>query len=309
MAGLLDGIDQRTNLVGENRLELLLFRLGARQRYGINVFKIQEVIQCPPLTKVANSNPIVRGIANMRGKTIPIMDLAQAIGKRPVNSTEDAFVIVTEYNRSTQGFLVEGVERIINLNWEDIKAPPKGLGNNSYMTAVTSSDDQLVEIIDVEKVLAELIGVRADIENANTLTAHDGRTLRLMVVDDSSVARNQIKRTLEQMGIETILANNGKEGLNMLKAMTKQGEVSEQIDMIISDVEMPEMDGYTFTAEIRNDPQLKALPVLLHTSLSGGFNQTMVEKVGADKFVPKFNAEELSSQVKGLLLEKQLITV
>ena len=148
MAGLLDGIDQRTNLVGENRLELLLFKLGGRQRYGINVFKVQEVIQCPPLTKVVQSNPMVRGIANMRGKTISIMDMAQAIGKRPVQDTANAFVIVTEYNRSIQGFLVEGVERIVNLNWEDIKAPPKGLGKENYMTAVTNVDEQLVEIIE-----------------------------------------------------------------------------------------------------------------------------------------------------------------
>ena len=156
MAGMMDGIDQRTQLVGENRLELLLFGLGGRQKYGINVFKVQEVIQCPPLTALPNAHPIVRGIANMRGKTITIMDLAMAIGRKPIEMAEDQYLIVTEYNRSTQGFLVSSVDRIVNMNWKEIMAPPRGVGKNNYMTAVTKLEEQLVEIIDVEKILAEL---------------------------------------------------------------------------------------------------------------------------------------------------------
>ncbi|MCB1799914.1 MAG: purine-binding chemotaxis protein CheW, partial [Gammaproteobacteria bacterium] len=158
MAGVLDGVDMRTKLAGHNRLELLLFRLGGRQRFGINVFKVQEVIQCPPLTVVPQSHPVVLGIANMRGKTIAIMDLAMAIGAPALGDPRDRFVIITEYNRKVQGFLVDSVDRIVNMNWEEILPPPKGAAQGTYMTAVTQVDNELVEIIDVEKVLKEVIG-------------------------------------------------------------------------------------------------------------------------------------------------------
>ncbi|MDY6980304.1 MAG: chemotaxis protein [Pseudomonadota bacterium] len=307
MAGLLDGVDQRTNLVGENRLELLMFRLGGQQRYGINVFKIHEVIQCPPLNRMVHSNPMVCGITHLRGRTIPVIDLARAIGKRGVDKCEDAFVIVTEYNRSIQGFLVSNVERIINLNWEEIKAPPSGLGKNSYMTAVTHVEDDMVEIIDVEKVLADLVGTLAEVDNPEQYKSASERPVRILVVDDSSVARNQITRTLEQMGMQPIVGKNGREGLQLLKDMLGSGESGALVDAVISDVEMPEMDGYTLTQEIRSDEQLRHLPVLLHTSLSGVFNNAMIKKVGADKFVPKFQADELAKEIVSLLQEKQVV--
>jgi len=305
MAGILDGVDQRTRLVGENRLELLLFTLGGGQRFGINVFKVQEVIQCPPLTRMAQANPMVRGITHMRGRTISILDLGMAIGKAPIENVAESFVVVAEYNRSVQGFLVTGVDRIVNMKWDEIKTPPKGLGANNYMTAVTEVDGELIELIDVEKILAELIGVTTDVSDTTQVEGSHDRPIRLLVVDDSSVARNQIKRTLEQLGMECVLAKNGREGVDVLLDMVKDNEnISEQIDAVISDVEMPEMDGYTLTTEIRKNEHLKALPILLHTSLSGTFNKNMVSKVGADMFVPKFNAEELSESVRSLLKDK-----
>ncbi len=309
MAGILDGVDQRTNLVGENRLELLLFTLGGRQRFGLNVFKVQEVLQCPPLTKIAKSHPNVVGMTNMRGKTIAVIDLALAIGKKPLRETENPFLIITEYNRSIQGFLADSVDRIVNLNWEEIKAPPNGLGRNSYMTAVTNVDKELVEIIDVEKVFAELGGGEVELsEETMHVEKGEDRVIRILIVDDSSVARNQIKRTMDKLGIETMLAKNGREGLELLKGLTKDGSnIMQHLDAIISDVEMPEMDGYTLTTEIRADDRLSNVPLLLHTSLSGVFNKSMVQKVGADRFVPKFNAEELANEVKDLLQEKGLL--
>ncbi len=297
MAGVLDGVDRRTQLAGRNRLELLLFRLGGKQRFGINVFKVQEVIQCPPLTHIPHAHPVVRGVANMRGKTVSVMDLALAIGRQPLDGTEGAYVIITEYNRTTQGFLVSGVDRIINLNWDEILPPPKGMGAN-YMTAVTRVDDNLVEIIDVEKVLAEVIPVDTRVTDTfvEESRSHAGR--RVLVVDDSSVARNQIKRTLDQMGIESVLANNGKEAIDILKAWADEGApIGERVDLIISDVEMPKMDGYTLTTEIRSDARLKDLYIILHTSLSGVFNNALVQKVGADLFIPKFRPDDLAKAV------------
>ena len=298
MAGILDGVDQRTQLVGANRLELLLFRLAGPQLYGINVFKVQEVIRCPALTHVPNSNVVVKGIANMRGRTIPVLDLSLAMSGPSMEVTENSFVIIADYNRTTQGFLVNGVERIVNMNWEEILAPPKGSGKNSYMTAVTRVDNKLVEIIDVEKILSEVVGVANEISENVMAGSSVEAGANILVADDSSVARRQIKRTLDQLGIESTLVNDGKEALDVLLDWAEEDpDIAKHLTMVISDVEMPNMDGYTLTTEIRKNPILKDLHVILHTSLSGVFNQAMVEKVGANKFIAKFNADELAGAV------------
>jgi len=303
MAGILDGVDQRTQLVGENRLELLLFKLGGKQLYGINVFKVQEVIRCPKLTSMVNSNPRVVGIANMRGKTIPVIDLSYAMHGPQMKREKysESFIIIADYNRSIQGFLVNSVERIVNMNWEDILAPPKGSGGTTYMTAVTRVDNSLVEIIDVEKILSEISkeasSVSQDIINTNkTNRTEDSKYV--LIADDSSVARNQIKRTLEQLDIRCEVVKDGAEALAFLKDMqSRVGNIYQHLDLVISDVEMPNMDGYTLTTMIRRDPNLKDLYIILHTSLSGVFNQAMVQKVGADNFIPKFKPDELAQAV------------
>lgn len=245
------------------------------------------------------SNHYVTGVANMRGRTIPIIDLSQAIGRSAISDHANAYVIVSEFNRKVQGFLVGGVDRIINLNWEDVLPAPKSAGRNHYLTAVTRVDDEIVEIIDVEKILAEVIGetliVSNDILSREDAGIQSGK--RIMVVDDSSVARNQIRRTLEQLGIECLLANDGKQALDQLKEMASTGPIESQIDMLISDVEMPEMDGYTLTSSIRKDPRLQDLFIVLHTSLSGVFNESMVKSVGANRFIAKFNADDLANFV------------
>jgi two-component system chemotaxis response regulator CheV len=156
MAGVMETVDQRTQLVGANRLELLLFRMKGPQVYGINVFKVKEVLQCPKLTVLPHSHPVVRGVAHLRVGTLAIIDLSMATGGTKVDDITNAFVIITEYNLKTQGFLVSGVERIVNMNWGDIHPPPKGTGRDHYLTAVTEVEGKLVEIIDVEKVLAEV---------------------------------------------------------------------------------------------------------------------------------------------------------
>ena len=295
MAGVLDSVDQRTQLAGANRLELLLFRLTGRQRFGINVFKVQEVIQCPPLTHVPHSNPMIKGIANMRGKTIPIMDLSMAIGRMPTTDTKNTYIIITEYNRSVQGFLVGSVDRIVNMKWQDIMPPPKGAGTTGYLTAVTNVDNELVEIIDVEKVLDQIMHIDTSVSQ-DILDGHDfsSQTVRhVLVADDSSVARSQIKRSLEQVGLECTMVIDGKKALEQLREWASAGPLPEKVGLLLSDIEMPEMDGYTLTAEIRKDPVLKDLYVILHSSLSGVFNNAMVERVGADVFVPKFHPDDL----------------
>ncbi|MDP2635407.1 MAG: chemotaxis protein [Pseudoalteromonas sp.] len=304
MAGILDSVNQRTQLVGQNRLELLLFKLKGRQRFGINVFKVREVLQCPPLTNMPKSNSYIRGVAHIRGQTISVIDLSMAVGGPAIENIKDSFIIIAEYNRSVQGFLVGGVERIVNMNWEKIMPPPSGAGRYSYLTAVTEIENELVEILDVEKILNEICPVNtevsADIANDGEIQKDLGERI-VFIADDSAVARNQVKRALEPLGVQTELAKNGKEALIRLKEIAKldcKHDITERVGLLISDVEMPEMDGYTLTAEIKADPKLAPLHVILHTSLSGVFNQAMIEKVGADDFIAKFNPDELATAVK-----------
>ncbi len=306
MAGVLDSVNQRTQLVGQNRLELLLFRLRGRQMYGINVFKVKEVLQCPKLSSIPRSRNVVRGVAHIRGETIPVIDLAMAIGLPGIPKEElaNSFVIITEYNRKTQGFMVTGVDQIVNMNWEDILPPPRGAGSEVYLTAVTRIEDKLVEIIDVEKILAEVSPLREDV-NEELVSRSAGRVqahLPVLVVDDSSVARRQMERCLTAIGMEVITRDDGKQAFDYLKKITEDGsKASDHLSLVISDVEMPEMDGYTLVTRCKNDPALRDIFIMLHTSLSGVFNTAMVQKVGADEFMAKFSADELAEKVMEII--------
>lgn len=301
MTGILDSVDQRTQLVGENRLEILMFRLSGRQLFAINVFKVQEVLHLPKLTLIPQRNPVVCGVVNLRGQTLPVIDLSQAIGMRPQTPSDKSTIIVTEYNRSVQAFLVGGVERILNLNWESILPPPGGAGRGHYLTAITKVDEQIVEIIDVEKVLSEIVPMSSKVSASKLedplLAKARGR--EVLLVDDSGVAMNQLRETMAQLDIRTHSASDGLKALKLLKLWAdSDADVPNKLLMVITDAEMPEMDGYRLTTEIRNDPRLQELYVVLHTSLSGSFNEAMVKKVGCDDFLSKFQPDKLVDTVR-----------
>lgn len=300
-AGMMEGIDARTQLVGNNRLELLLFRLSGRQRYGINVFKVREVVSCPEMTKFPNAHPSVRGVINMRGNTFMVVDLQHAIGMEPIQNTQGCSIIVTEYNRKMQGFLVPSIEHIVNKNWEEVNPPPKMSGKSHYLTAVTYVDDSIVEILDVEKVLFEITGSWLELESdkekeklADSLSER-AKHCHVLIADDSSVARNQLKRTLSSMDLVCTVCNDGKEALDKLTEWANNNtEEYRNLALVISDVEMPNMDGYTLTNALRGNPKFDDVKILLHTSLSGTFDSTLLDRVKADGFLSKFDHEELS---------------
>ncbi|WP_207063146.1 chemotaxis protein CheV [Motiliproteus sp. SC1-56] len=301
MTGILDAVDQRTRMVGQNRFELLLFRLGRHQLFAINVFKVKEVLKLPRLNALPNSHPVVCGVTNMRGRTLPVIDLSAAIGMPPAASTEGGHMIVAEYNGAVQGFLVSDVERIVNLDWADVMPPPPSAGRAHYLTAITRlEDNRLVEIVDVEKVLAEITPYTTDIspeivdEQARQAVA--GRNI--MIVDDSHTARDQVRRCLAQLDVNLVEAVNGTDALQQLKDFAAEGiDIAETFLMLITDAEMPEMDGYRLVTEVRQDPQLRDLYIMLHTSMSGSFNEAMVKQVGCNDFLPKFESDRLAEKV------------
>lgn len=301
MAGVLDKVDQRTQLVGQNRLELLTFRLNGQQRFAINVFKVQEVISLPTLVMLPKSHPVIVGVTHLRDQTIPVIDLSMAVGRSPIRDRENANLIVTEYNKSVQAFLVGGVDHIVNLNWEEVIAPPPMTGANNYLTSITRLNDQIVEIIDVEKVLAEVVPYNSQVSDEvldhSLMQAAQG--LEVLIVDDSSVGLAQIRDTIGQLGLQITAETDGLRALKLLKSWADEGiDVPKKLLMVITDAEMPEMDGYRLTAEIRNDSRLAGLYVVLHTSLSGSFNEAMVKKVGCDGFLSKFQPDSLAELVQ-----------
>lgn len=298
---LLNRIDQRTRLAGHNRLALLLFRLGGRQLFGVNVFKVQEVLRLPPLFQVPGLPSQFSGVADVRGRSVPVLDLGVAIGhpERTADGTGPGYLVVTEFNRSIQGFLVSGVERIVNIAVQDIHPPPELGANSTYLTAVTRFQGELIQVIDVESVLADIAQIRGEavLDPSMALPA-DAPPLQVLVVDDSRVARQQIRSVLDQLGVSATLLSDGRQALDHLLQIHASGEdPAQRYAMVISDIEMPAMDGYTLTTEIRRHPGLAGLYVLLHTSLSGVFNNAMVERVGANAFVAKYSPHELADFV------------
>ena len=311
MSELMSSIDQRTKLVGENRLELLMFKLGTRHTFALNVFKIREVITVPLMNQMPGSHHNLKGVTNYRGASIPVIDLRAAI---KITANEEEYeagnVIITEYNRSVQGFLIGSVMRIVNTSWSDIQPPPSTAGKNNYLTAITQVevDDktELVEIIDVEKVLAEIVEYDTTISEDvldEEVAAHL-KDKKILIVDDSSTARWQIRETLTQLGLVIIEQNDGLKALNLLKSWADEGKtVTDEILMMFTDAEMPEMDGYRLTAEVRQDPRMSNLFIALNTSLSGSFNEAMVEKVGCNRFISKFQPDLLVDVVQQRMRE------
>lgn len=302
---MIETVDKRTNLVGQNRLELLLFQLQGNQLFAINVFKVKEVVPMPRLNKLPNAHEKIIGIATIRGESIPVINLREAIGFRPLEMTAECNLIITEYNRTVQGFLVGKVDRIINMTWGEIMHPPTGVGRNHYLTALTRIEHpdhtELVEIIDVEKVLAEIVNYQYSISDGvvDDEIKEEFQGIKILHADDSSTARKQVSTTLAQLGVEIIPACDGQQALTILLGWVEEGKkIEDEILMLITDAEMPIMDGYRLTSEIRKHPELKDIYIVLNTSLSGSFNQAMVDKVGCNALLSKFQPDLLVKSVQ-----------
>ena len=286
-------------------LELLLFRLPGHRPFGINVLKVNEIIPCPPLTQIPQSHYSIKGVTHLRGESVAVIDLSVVLGGPALTCDCHASVVVTSFNRQRQGFLVEGVDRIVLKNWQEISSPPKAAGSGIFVSGVTRVDDWLIQILDVERLLAQVLPTAYE----SPETVQDDRLIdlmsgkRILVVDDSSIALNQTTRVLNALGLETCVARNGREALEYLHSV--QGDILDTVPVVISDIEMPELDGYALTAELKNDPRFQALYVLLHTSLNSSMDLGRAERSGADAFLTKFVPQELAdATLQGI--EKQL---
>ncbi|TFW31955.1 chemotaxis protein [Massilia horti] len=309
-------VDERSNLAGTNKFELLLFRLGTDERngrselFGINVFKIREIVAMPEITSVAGAQPQVLGVTNLRGQIIQVLDLPAIAGCTPKTGLN--IILVTEFARTTQAFAVESVEEIVRLDWSCVMSAEHS-ASSSMVTSIARPVDEnggparLAQVLDVETILRDM---RASQEPA--LNAHGIAKIRLkpgsivLAADDSVVARALVEQGLDAMGIPFIMTRSGKEAWDQLNALAASAEaegktVYDKVAMVLTDLEMPEMDGFTLTRSVKQSPRFGNLPVVIHSSLSGTTNEEHVRSVGADGYVAKFSVEDLASMIRRVL--------
>ena len=315
MDDFLKSIADKTNLAGTNRLELIMFTLGDDNSgdsslYGINVFKVRELITLPQLVQKPNRHECCPGIANVRGKAVPVIDLQKYYGF-PSNS-EQNILVITEFNSTTQGFIVNRVDEIIQLDWQNISEPPEvvteltGVNYGNTLTGISIlEDDTMLMIIDVEQVIAEVLGSRIDTISTTEMTTRN-KDKMVFFADDSKVAREQVSAILNKMGLKYSLAKNGKEALTQLQALAEEAEengqrLSDTLKAIITDVEMPVLDGYMLTRRVKEDSRFDGIPIVMHSSLSAAENVRLGENVGVDAYIPKLQPKQFSEALDKLL--------
>lgn len=303
----LDAVDARTRLAGSNHMEILLFSLGTRETFGINVFKVREVTKTPRITHTPNMPAGVEGVISMRGHIIPVIRLSRFVKAEADARTADtdATMMVTEYSRRTQGFLVDSVDRIVRVDWDQVRSPETvASGSNALITAITRlPDGRLVSILDVEQILANAFGETAIPEIEPVARA---QTPSVFFADDSLVARKEIAQVLDKLATKHHHATNGREAWERLQSMAQRAAqdrqpLARELQLILVDAEMPEMDGYVLTRQLKADRRFDGIPVVMHSSLSSASNRAMGQSVGVDAYVAKFDPLVLADTLRPLL--------
>ncbi|HEY0731356.1 MAG TPA: chemotaxis protein [Chitinophagaceae bacterium] len=308
-------INERTNLTASNKFELLLFRLGEargtghRELFGINVFKIREILVMPTITAIANAPANVMGVANIRGQVITVIDLPKVVGCTPKKGTP--ILLVTEYARSTQAFAIEEVNEIIRLEWNQVIAA-EGKGG-ALITSIARLDgnteeSRLAQVLDVEQILRDVLPSTAENFVPNkidtTFKLPSGKVI--LAADDSPLARSMLENTLKTLNLSFIMTKTGLEAWTKIQSLSDAAKaegktLQDKVALVLTDLEMPEMDGFTLTRNIKNNQQFKSIPVIIHSSLTGEANENHVKSVGADAYVAKFVADELAAAIQKVL--------
>lgn len=302
---LLDSVDARTRLAGSNKMEILLFSLGTRETFGINVFKVREVGRTPHITRTPNMPRGVEGLVSLRGNVIPVLSLVSFLEHKDEPIERGKTMMVAEYSKRTLGFLVHEVDRIIRVDWEKVRAPESILSSNQgLITAITELDNgTLVSLLDVEQILANAFGEAVIIDIS---PAQVGVDTGVFFADDSVVARRKIAEVFDKLGVKHKHATNGAEAWSRLQALAAHAQqtgasLRNDVRLILVDAEMPEMDGYVLTKHIKGDSRFSGIPVVMHSSLSSEANKAMGQAVGVDAYVAKFDAEMLADTLRPML--------
>lgn len=318
MSSVQHEIDERTSLTGSNKFELLLFRLGngsipeQSELFGINVFKVREIVTIPTITPIAGAPQFSRGVVRLREQVIPVFDLPAIVGCKP--EKEPTLMIVTEYARSTQAFIVESVEDIVRLEWSQVISAEASDVAGSLVTSIARLEDdtdgsRLIQVLDVEAILQKISPMQTKHDDQLKAVDHSVQLKPgtiILAADDSIVARSLMQKALETMDVPFEMVKSGKEAWDRLNDLARAAEaegktIYDKVSLVLSDLEMPEMDGFTLTRNIKQDARFNRLPVVIHSSLSGTTNEEHVRRVGADGYVVKFAAEELATTIRKAL--------
>lgn len=308
-------IDERTNLAANSMFELLLFRLGEapgttrRELFGINVFKVREILVMPEITAMVNMPPSVMGVANIRGQMITVINLPKVVGCNPTKGL--GILLVTEFARTTQAFAVEEVNEIVRLEWKHVLSAENSGGG--LVTSIARLDGnaentRLAQVLDVEQILRDVMpdqhASEVDADQVGRVQIPPGTVV--LAADDSAVARMMIEQGLKAMGVPYVMTKTGQEAWHELEAIGERAKaegksIRDKVALVLTDLEMPVMDGFTLTRNIKQDGRYKDLPVIIHSSLTGTTNEGHVKSVGADAYIAKFDAEELSATIRQVL--------
>jgi two-component system chemotaxis response regulator CheV len=308
--------DARGSASGGNQFELLLFRLGQaagserRELFGINIFKVREIMVMPALTKMVTAPAHVLGVANIRGQIIPVIDLPALAGCTPKQG--DGILLVTEFARTTQGFAVEEVTEIVRVDWRHVLSA-EGRGGE-LVTSIAridgdAEDSRLAQVIDVERILQDVMPDQARFERTagGRLELPPGTVV--LAADDSAMARGIIEKGLQELGVPCIMTRSGKEAWERLQQLAAQARAEgktakDKVALLLTDLEMPEMDGFTLTRQVKADVQYGGIPVVVHSSLTGAASELQAQSAGADAYIAKFHIDELAATLRGVLARR-----
>ncbi|CAN0591062.1 MULTISPECIES: chemotaxis protein [Marinobacter] len=274
--------------------KLLLFSLTGQKLFAIGTLKIREILPFARLTRLPHSHAAVLGTMSFRGAAVPVIDMAAAVGGQALTTDEltSASIIVTDIQRQEIGFVVRSVNKIIEADWKNVKSPPAALGDQAFLTGLIDLEGDLIQLLDVELLLSKVYPAAVDAEAA-ALTDRESETLRaqrILLVDDSQVARKQLSDVLDNKGISYEVTTNGQNALTMLLEADSNGR---PVDILVSDIEMPGLDGYELAFTIRDNTALKQPYIILHTSLNSEMSLSYANQVGANEALTKFDANEL----------------
>ena len=315
-------MDDNILKVGSNEMELVDFRLHREKDgeiyegiYGINVAKVREIIKIPKLTELPAAPDYIEGIFDLRGVIIPVVNLAKWMNMKTPNNNRKLRVIIAEFNNLMIGFAVHDARRIRRINWEDIEPASfmsgEGALDKSKITGVTKiENDEVLLILDLESVVEELGFYQPSTESEHgEIEQFKGTAL---ILDDSSIARKLVHNAIKKMGLNVVEAKDGKEGLEKLDELHTifGADLENELKIIISDVEMPQMDGFHFASHAKKDDRFKNIPIVFNSSISDHFSELRGKEAGADAYLTKFDATTFYTEVSNAIKSsnKSLIT-
>jgi len=303
--------DDNVLKVGNNEMELVDFRILKESKgkiyegiYGVNVAKVREIIKLPNLTQLPDAPKYIDGIFDLRGVVIPVVNLAKWMNiKTPKKSKIQLRVIITEFNNVMIGFAVHEAKRIRRISWSQIESASfassgQGAFEKTKITGVTKiENDEVLLILDLESIIEELgfYTPSTEVENGK-IEQFKGTAL---ILDDSSTARRIVKEAMQKMGFNVVEAKDGVDGIEKLSELIAMfgDTLEEELKIIISDVEMPQMDGFHFASHVKKDDRTKNIPLIFNSSISDHFSDIRGEEAGADAYLTKFDASTFYTEV------------